>query len=330
MKILTVLACACALTAADFPQAEISNGEVRAKLYLPDAETGYYRGTRFDWSGVIASLEYKGHNYFGQWFDKYDPKLHDAISGPVEEFLTDGAGLGYADAKPGGTFIKIGVGVVRKPEESEFHQFHTYEIVDPGKWTIHKKGDSVQFIQDVKDASGYAYRYTKTVRLVKGKPELVLEHSLKNTGTRVIESKAYDHNFFVIDKQPSGPDFSVKFAFALKATRDLKGAAETRGNELLYLRELPKGESVYTGLEGYGDTPKDYDITVENRKAGAGVHITADRPLANMVFWSIRTTLCPEAYVSMRIEPGHEYKWRIAYNFYTTGPAGSLAAGALD
>ena len=74
---------------------------VHAKLYLPDAENGYYRATRFDWSGQIASLESQGHNYFGQWFDRYDPKLHDAILGPVEEFLTNGIGLGYNDVKAG-------------------------------------------------------------------------------------------------------------------------------------------------------------------------------------------------------------------------------------
>ena len=88
---------AATVAAADFPQAEISNGHLKAKLYLPDAQRGYYQATRFDWSGVIASLEYKGHNYFGVWFDKYDPKINDAITGPVEEFLTNGMGLGYDD-----------------------------------------------------------------------------------------------------------------------------------------------------------------------------------------------------------------------------------------
>ena len=42
-----------------FPEAQISNGQIRAKLYLPDARRGFYRSTRFDWSGVIASLEYQ-------------------------------------------------------------------------------------------------------------------------------------------------------------------------------------------------------------------------------------------------------------------------------
>ena len=67
--------------AADPPQAEISNGVVSARLYLPDAQDGYYRATRFDWSGQVASVEYKGHKYFGQWFEKSDPKHHDSHHG---------------------------------------------------------------------------------------------------------------------------------------------------------------------------------------------------------------------------------------------------------
>ena len=66
---------------------------------------------------MIASLEYKGHNYFGQWFERYDPNLHDAILGPGEGFLTNHAGLGYDEAKPGESFVKIGAGAIRKPDE---------------------------------------------------------------------------------------------------------------------------------------------------------------------------------------------------------------------
>src|ERR1700739_467707 len=106
------------------PEAEISNNPLHAKLYLPDAQNGYYRGTRFDWSGVIASLEYSVHNYYGPWFNKTDPNVIDfifkgpdiiagpcsAITGPVEEFSTDEKALGYDEARPGGAFIKIGYG----------------------------------------------------------------------------------------------------------------------------------------------------------------------------------------------------------------------------
>ena len=100
-------------------------------------------------------------------------------------------------------------------------------------------------MQVVKDpSSGYAYEYTKVVRLVEGKPEMVLEHRLKNTGSKVIESDVYEHNFYMIDKQPTGPDVVVKFAFEVHNKVDFRGMAETRGKELVYLKEIEGRQSV--------------------------------------------------------------------------------------
>ena len=320
-----------AAVAADYPQAEISNGQVRAKLFLPDAEQGFYRSTRFDWSGAIASLEYQGHGYFGQWFERSDPKTRDfvfegaaivagspsAMSGPVEEFGTGSSALGYDEAKAGGTFIKIGVGVLRKPDEPKYDKFRVYDIVDAGKWTVRKGPDFVEFTHEVSDPAGYAYVYRKTARLTKGKPQLVLEHSLKNTGKKAIETNVYDHNFFRIDNQPTGPDFTLTFPFEIKATRaPAKELAEIRGNRVVYLKALAPNERASAGIQGYGPTAKDYDISVENTKTGAGVRITADKPMSNLVFWSITPVLCPEPYIEMTVAPGQESTWRYNYDFY--------------
>jgi len=46
------------VSAGSPPEAQISDGPLRARLSLPDASAGFYRGTRFDWSGIIRSLEY--------------------------------------------------------------------------------------------------------------------------------------------------------------------------------------------------------------------------------------------------------------------------------
>jgi hypothetical protein len=65
--IIGVLYCILSLGATppdQFPQAEITNGIIHARLYLPDPKDGYYRGSRFDWSGVMPALEYKGHSFF--------------------------------------------------------------------------------------------------------------------------------------------------------------------------------------------------------------------------------------------------------------------------
>ena len=317
MRILIgLLLAGAAFAAADQPPVSISNGLIEMKILPPDPSGGYYQGTRFDWSGQVASLVYKGHNWFGQWNEKYDPKLHDAIMGPVEEFRTNEAGLGFDEAKAGETFIRIGVGAVRRPDDKPYQSFRTYDIVDHGKWKVKRHADSIEFVHTLKNA-GYGYIYTKTLRLVKGKPVLEIEHSIRNTGSKPIETQQYNHNFFVMDAKPTGPDASVQFAFDAQATMDLKGAAEVQGRKLVYLKELGQGQSTFTQIEGYGKTPSDYDLRLEHRGAGIGVHITGDQPLVKLVYWSIRSTFCPEPYINLSAAPGKEVRWKYTYEFYT-------------
>lgn len=309
MRFILLLVTAAALVAAP-PQIPVANGSVKATLYIPDAATGYYQATRFDWAGAIASLEWKGHSYFGKWFDKEDPKIHDAVSGPVEEF----SAVGYDEAAQGGSFVKIGIGALVKPAESGYQQFKTYDIADPGRWIVITAPEHVDFLHYLNDTNGYAYEYRKTVRTTPN--GLVLEHGLRNTGSKTIHTSVYEHNFFMLDAQPSGPAITVKLPFAAKAEANLRGLAEVRGKEIAFLKELGARDTVLTEITGFSNAVTDYDIRVENRVSGAGVRQTSDRPMSKMVFWSIRNTVCPEAYVDVTVEPGKETTWRIQYEFY--------------
>lgn len=316
-SVCMILLLSAAVLAGEIPQAEISNGLLDVKMYLPDARNGYYRGTRFDHSGNIFSLRYQGHQYFGQWFERYDPAIHDAIQGPVEEYLTNHAGIGYDEAKVGELFLRIGVGSLRKPEEKSYRRFFTYEIVDPGTWQVKKGSDWIEFTHLVQDTNGYAYRYQKRIRLLKNRPEMILEHTLKNTGKKGIETLQYNHNFFVIDGQPTGPDFVVRLPFDVRAKEDWKGVALAGDRQIQYRQELAKGQSIASDLLGFGPDRKDYDFRIENRKTGAGVRILGDRPLERLYYWSIRTTLCPEPYIRLKVNPGKTVRFQIRYQFYT-------------
>jgi len=306
---LVALALVTAATAADFPQAEISSGDIHARLYLPDPANGYYRATRFDWAGVIPSLTYKGVEFFGQWFPRYDPKLHDAIQGPVESFDP----VWYDQAKPGGTFLRIGVGLLKRVDEKPVNNFFTYEIADGGKWTTRPAKDRVEFTHDL---SG-VYLYKKTVRVEGDK--LVLEHVLTNTGKALIETDVYNHDFYMIAGQPSGPDITIDFPFTPRPTarNEMKGITVLDGKRLSYTRPFKERESVYVEFEGFSESAKDYDIRVENTKAHAGVRQTSDHPLSKLHFWSISTTVCPEPYTHIRIDPGKTFRWRVVFQFHT-------------
>ncbi len=326
-----------------FPSVEISNGQIQATVFLPDAKKGFYRATRFDWSGVISNLRYKGHVFYLPWFYKidydatergkpnYDFGYDDggvvsapftAMVGPGEEFNTNRMALGFEEAKPGGTFVKIGVGVLRKADDSRYDHSKTYEIVDGGKWTVKKAKNSITFTQRLSDpSSGYAYVYTKTVRLMPGQPVMVLEHSLRNTGKKAIESTVYDHNFFTLDNTPPGPGLVVKFPFKLESGRPPDPQfAEIRGNELAYIKTLTGKDRVTSMLTGFGPAAGDYDFREEQEKVGAGVRVQGDQPITNLPLWSIRTVMALEPYITMNIEPGSEYKWNLTYTYYTMPP----------
>jgi hypothetical protein len=322
--------CALAQINPSVPQSEISNGLIRVKLYLPDAVNGFYRGTRFDWGGVIADLEYKGHSYYGPWFTGTDPNVSDliykgseiiagpstAITGPVDEF---NPALGYDDAKVGGTFLKIGVGVLRKQDAEPYNAYLQFPIVNGGRWSVSKGTDSIEFTQELHDpSSGYAYVYEKRISLIKGKPEMVIEHSLKNAGTRAIHANVYDHNFLVLDKQPTSAAFSITFPFEIKAdhTPDQK-LAEIEKNQLLYRSTFVGEDSVYFNIEGFGKNADDYKIRVDNTRSNVGMSIKGDHPLLKIALWSIRSVIAVEPFVELSIEPGSTFGWKYHYEYYT-------------
>ena len=294
-----------------YPHTVISNGQVKMKIYLPDTVKGLYRATRFDWSGVIGSVKYKGHEYFGYWKTTHDPTVHEDLTGPVEGYLE--AGLGYEDATPGSGFIRIGIGIVEKADEPEYNWSKTYKILNHGNWEIEQGKDWVLFKHEINSDFGYAYVYQKTVRLTTD--GFVIEHSLRNTGEKIIETDQFNHNFFMIDGTKSGPGFKIDFPFNINTDDDPKGYLELGNRQLSFIDEL-NDNSVFLELTGFSDLVEDHKITVINESTGAGVTISVDKPLSRLFFWACETTLSPENFILISVEPGGEMRWDANYKLF--------------
>ncbi|MBR9999782.1 MAG: hypothetical protein KFF73_12475 [Cyclobacteriaceae bacterium] len=296
----------------DFPSAEIGNEMVTMHLYLPDPEKGFYRATRFDWSGIISSVKYHNHEYFGYWKKTHDPMVHEDLSGPAESY--NKPGLGYEEATPGGQFIRIGIGILEKPDDKPYETFKTYRIVDHGNWSVKKGRDWITFEHEINSDNGYGYVYTKKIELKKQDPGFTITHHLTNTGTKKIETDQYNHNFFIIDGEKSGPAISIDFPYDISTGNDLKGLMKIDGQTLIFTRNLDQ-QSVWMELSGYGQDINDHRVTVRNNKTGAGVNFGVDRPLYRMVFWACGTTYCPENFILISVEPGQKETWVSDYTF---------------
>jgi hypothetical protein len=306
---------------ASAPHLEISNGLITARIAAPDLKRGFFRGTRFDHAGVITSLRYRGRDFYRPWFDRTAPEVLDyaydaqdrlvggpdsAASGPVEEF-------GVLDFEPRpGLFVKIGVGVLRQPDSQQYDKYRHYEIVDAGKRTTKVTRDGVSFTQALSSA-GTSYIYQKTLRLVPGKPQLVIEHRLKNTGSKPINSNVYDHNFLTLTHGNRG--VRVTFPFPVRADNPPPAdLLRIDGNAMTYLRPMKVRERISFPITGFGPTAADYDFNVEAPES-AGVRIQGDQPITRINIFSIDKVQSVEPYIGIDIGPGEEKHWRYSYQF---------------
>ncbi len=304
----------------DSPSATIGNGLIKAKIYLIDPGKGFYRGQRFDQAGVVGSLTFGGQEFYGPWFDRvssedledpYTPQglvvgFHSAISGPVEEF----APIGFDEAMPGGTFLKVGVGMLRKPDHKDYDHGRSYDLIDAGQRGVTVTDSGVTFTQDI--AGGF--HYLKRLQLVPGKPQMRIEHELTNTGIMPINTNVYDHNFLKLS--PGNGDVMVTLPYAI--TPDIMpnaGTARIRGNHIAYVRPLVGEERVAFLISGFGDNARDYDIKVENTKTGAGMRVTGDQKLVKMYLWSIRTVMAVEPHIGIELAPGETKRWTYTYTY---------------
>jgi hypothetical protein len=311
----------------NLPHKDITNGIISAKVYLP-GDNGFYRGTRFDRAGVVAHATYKGQDYGQYWFSSQSPTVHDftwangqvtvstasGAAGPSEEFTT----IGFDEAGIGGKFLKIGVGILKRDTQT-YDFVHTYPVVNEGKRGFTATKTDVRLTQDLGDKdTGWGYSYVKTVRLVPGKAQMVIEHVLKNTGTKPLETSVYCHNFLSL--APGNENLTLTAPFDIKTDKPLAAdAAAVNGKTLKYLRAVKEGESVTSPISGFGSGVGDYDFKVVNTKTGFGQRIRADQPLARINFWSIRTTFSWEPYIAISLKPGETKRWTYTYDYFGPG-----------
>lgn len=297
-----------------FPMIELANSDLKMALYLPGAEDGYYRGTRFDWSGIISRVEYKGHSFYGPWRFPHDPAGHDFVTGPAEEFGMDNPS-GFDEVEAGGSFVKVGVGLLRKGSEEEYKFHGEYEIIRAGKWEVEHGKDWVEFRQDFVGERGWAYKYKKRIKLAE--TGFSIAHRLENSGEKTIDINHYNHNFTSIDDVPYGPDYSVSFPFTAQDLKDINeefpGLAWVRGNQIV-VEEALGDRSLWVQVhEGAG--PIEYNAgIVRNNKTGAAVHFRGDTPIIKYNFWSVKTAACPEPFIGINLVSGEGQEWT---NFYT-------------
>ena len=284
----------------------LEKGGLRIFLAAPGE---YYRGTRFDHSGVFRAIYKDGRNYADEWFPVYDPLKHDAVCGPSEEF----GEIGFDEAAPGGRFLKPGIGWLRRPDDEAYDRFRLYEVLDEGLRTTEVREDSVVFGQRLD-----RYNYLKTIRL-NGNDSFEIIHSLENLGDTPLKCTHYNHNFFTLSNDSVGPSREIDFPFRPDGHwRSEYDNVRLTENGIRFTGAVPpEGPSVFMGdLHAASRMVEPIDFKVRDLGSGLGVRVSCPLPFTHIVFWSNDRVACIEPYILLDIAPGQSAEWTLTYRLF--------------
>ncbi len=314
----------------------LSSPRLKVELAQPGS---VYRGARFDWSGFITQVTLDGKHTFCVP-ESYKAGEGTGGIGLCNEFGIEAA-VGYDDARPGETFPKLGIGLLRRADEGPYGFFRPYEIVQQFPMSVEATADSAQVVVQPVECRGYAARLSKTYQ-VSGN-SLQVAYTLENTGAKPIATHEYAHNFVGIDQQPVGPAYRLHFPYPVKSEKiDVKAM---RGNAPPHLKKLPgfvqdfliarymrqaqgtirfegnditfkpaDKQSFYCRPQGFSrrETPQ---WTLSHVPSGVTVSETDDFAPWRVAVWGGNHVVSAEIFVDIRLQPGQTQRWARRYEF---------------
>ncbi|RMD76431.1 MAG: hypothetical protein D6820_12715, partial [Lentisphaerae bacterium] len=271
-------------TAITYPHTILNHGDNRVVVALPDPDKGYYRGKRFDWSGIITHWEKQGHTFAGELKKPHNPNKHDGAAGPVEEFDMQG-NASFQEAQMGEEFYKIGVGILIKNNE-KYQFFRRYKVSRLLPWKIQTTANSITFTQKLDNLRGWGWIYSKTLRWhEERKDTLQIMHTLTNTGSRALTTEHYNHSMFCLDDTPVGSSYRLTIPMATGFPLKPRAAEKVKvipPNTLVFREPVLKG-SFWTQVtipDQAGGQRLDPLFVISVPQKGLQLEVAMDRPLS--------------------------------------------------
>jgi len=316
---------------------QLSNDRLNVDIAVPGK---VYRGTRFDWTAMITQVTLD-HKHTFCTVESFKPGEGTGGMGICNEFGIDQP-IGYSDAVPGESFPKLGIGLLTKPDSSDYFFVRPLEIALPFLVNINTTGDSAVFTIDPIDCRGYAAKLTKKLNLDQN--YLLIEYLLENTGSEPILTNEYCHNFLAIDQQPIGPGYILEFPYPVQV--------ENMSGQFLrmlppFLRKLPiswqekiaspiirklmsnvviKGSTIsfkkiptsqfYIRPVGFSKTDQ-YQWELRQMQSKVGIREFTNFEPMRIAVWGTPHVISAEVFIQIELKPGEKKHWTRTFEFIT-------------
>lgn len=224
--------------------------------------------------------------------------------------------VGYNEAAAGQQFPKIGVGLLTKTDDDPYH-FHESYPVDPFEVEVEKAAEKIRYTVQPRECQGYSMTLVKSVSVRKNR--MTLSYELVNTGSKIIDTEEYTHNFIGINDRPAGPEYMLRFPEAPRFLEVESGYTidllEIQENSITWKRMPDRPfygvlPPMHTALTGWS-----WELTHESSRAGVREYNDFDP--AYVALWGEGHVISPEVFNRIVIKPGECRRWTRSYEFFT-------------
>lgn len=287
----------------------VLNGEeLTVTIRVPETCTG----TRFDRTGWVTQVRLEGAG-----IDFCVPESLIAGQGTGGEGLSGEFGIdkaiGYDEAKPGETFVKLGIGALTRIDEESYNFARTYPA-EAYEVRTEAGRREIRFTMNIPEHNGYAAKLVKTIS-IDGR-RLHVRYKLENLGGKKIKTNEYVHNFIGIGGHSVGPDYVLKLPYApkLKILGDggVEEKLELTDGQLTWNEEA--GGEYYALYEGFEQGEAPY-WELLHAPSGARVSESGNFDAAKLGIWGSGHVVSAEVFIDLALEPGESKTWTRTYAF---------------
>lgn len=283
---------------------KLENNRLKVDIAAPGEK---YDRSRFDWTGFITQVTLDDEITF-MVPERQDKNKGTGGFGLSNEFGIDRP-VDYDEVKPDETFLKIGVGLLTKPDDKPYDFVYQYDVT-PAEVMVTQADNELVLQSTATNHTGYGYELIKKISLVEN--ELVISYALKNIGSRLVKTNEYSHNFIGINDEVVGRNYQLTVPALTQFNLEL-GVMDVEGHKITW--PITPDDDFY-GTISVEQVPSEYHWDLYHMSVGAGIRELAMFPLSKMVFWGHDRVISAEAFIDIEIVPGEIKKWERRYQFY--------------
>lgn len=318
---LTVVLVGCAGSRVELdPREPFTLGGERMQIDF-NADLALLKGTeplRFGYRPSIKQVTIDGRTFLGR-------------AGLVGEFGITGVGvLGYDRADVGDSFLKIGVGELRKITDQPYDFSKSYPLLDRADLSVRREGEHrvVVTTEDRLADNRYAYRLVETYDIDRALGTVVLTCVLTNLGAEPFEFEHYAHNFFAFNGHGLDPAYTLDTDFGFVPTI-IDGNGNGNGDKGPGPNEVMHEVAVAFNMAPHrARTAKVWYLESDTIQSPAAnvvrlthadlphvVEVRGDFPVSRFAIYADRHAVCPEVFHRDHLRPNQTATWALTYRF---------------